>query len=164
MILGMPPFTLLHTLISLVGILTGAIVMWGLIKNEYGKGLTLTFLVMTIATSVTGFLFFLPIVKFLPSHAVGTLSLIILAIALYALYAGRLAGSSRWIYVVTAVAAQYFNVFVLVVQLFLKVPALHELAPQQSEPPFVITQAVVLVAYIVVGFLGVKRFHPPAPV
>jgi hypothetical protein len=163
MILGMPPLTLLHTLISLVGILTGAIVMWGLIKNDYNKGVTLTFLVFTIATSVTGFLFF-PFVKFLPSHAVGTLSLIILAISLYALYAKRLSGSSRWIYVVTAVAAQYFNVFVLVVQLFLKVPALHELAPQQSEPPFVITQAVVLVAYLVVGFLGVKRFHPPTPV
>ena len=159
MILGMPPLTLLHTLISLVGIVTGAVVMTGLIKNNPMKGMTLVFLVMTIATSVTGFVFF-PFVKFLPSHGVGTLSLIILAVALYALYAKHLAGPWRSTYVVTAVAAQYFNVFVLVVQLFLKVPALHEMAPQQSEPPFVITQAVVLVGYIVVGVLGVKRFHP----
>ena len=163
MILGMPPLTFLHVLISLVGIGTGAVVMTGLIKNHYAKGMTLVFLVMTIATSVTGFIFF-PFEKLLPSHITGILSLIILAISLYALYAKRLTGSSRQVYVVTAVAAQYLNVFVLIVQLFLKVPTLHAMAPQQSEPPFVITQAVVLLAYIVVGVLGVKRFHPPAPV
>ena len=162
MFLGMPPLTLLHTLISLVGIVTGAVVMTGLIKNNPMKGMTLVFLLMTIATSVTGFLFF-PFVTFLPSHGVGTLSLILLAVALYALYAKHLAGPWRPAYVVTAVAAQYFNVFVLVVQLFLKVPALHAMAPKQSEPPFVITQAVVLVGYIVVGVLGVKRFHPASP-
>ena len=107
---------------------------------------------------MTGFLF--PITAFTPALAVGAISLVILAIALLALYAFRLAGHWRWIYVVTAMSALYLNVFVLVVQAFQKLEVLQPLAPTQSEPPFVAAQGAVLVAFIVLGILATMRYRP----
>jgi hypothetical protein len=160
MILGMSlaTFTQLHVALSLVGILTGLMVLAGLLRSRIGGGATATFLVTTILTSATGFLF--PVKEILPSHVVGIISLVALAIALFALYIRRLAGSWRWIYVVTAVFSLYLNCFVGVVQAFLKQPFLKPLAPTQTEPPFVIAQAMVLLIFVVLGFLAVRAFHP----
>lgn len=160
MILGMSlsTFTQLHVALSLVGILTGLMVLAGLLRSRVAGGVTATFLVTTILTSATGFLF--PVKELLPSHIVGIISLVALAIALFALYVRRLAGSWRWIYVVTAVFSLYLNCFVGVVQAFLKQPFLKPLAPTQSEPPFVIAQAIVLLIFVVLGFLAVRAFHP----
>jgi hypothetical protein len=111
-----------------------------------------------VLTSVTGFFF--PVSSFMPSHAIGILSLVFLAAAILAFYVYRLAGSWRWIYVVGAVVALYFNVFVAVVQAFRKVPFLEPLAPTQSEPPFLVAQLAVMAIFIVLGILAVRRFHP----
>ena len=119
---------------------------------------TAFFLVTTVLTSVTGFAF--PFVKLLPSHILAVLSLIVLAIAIYALYSRKLAGGWRTAYVVTAIIEQYLNVFVLIVQAFMKLPPLKALAPTQTEPPFAIAQAVNLVAFLVLGYLATKRFQP----
>jgi len=147
---------LIHVVISLMGILAGFVVVYGLLTAQPLKGWTALYLATTVATSVTGF--FLPAKMILSSRIVGILSLVVLAIALYALYGKHLAGAWRWIYVVTAVTAFYFNFFVLIVQSFLKIPALHALAPTQKEPPFAIAQGAALVVLIVFGFLGVKKF------
>lgn len=152
----MTAFLVFHVAISIVGILSGFVVVYGLLTAQPLKMWTAIYLGSTVATSVTGF--FLPAMKILPSHITGVLSLIVLAVALYALYAKHLAGRWRWIYVVSAVLAFYFNFFVLIVQGFLKVPALHALAPTQKEPPFAIAQLAALVAFIVLGYLGVKKF------
>jgi hypothetical protein len=157
-ILGLTPLVLIHTLISLVGIATGFGVLAGLLRSERLDRWTAWFLASTILTSASGFI--LPAAKFLPSHAVGILSLAILALACYARYAKRMAGGWRAAYVASAVAALYFNVFVLVAQLFLKVPALHALAPTQSEPPFAVAQGIVLLVFAAAGVLAVRRFHP----
>jgi hypothetical protein len=122
-------------------------------------GWTALFLATTVLTSVTGFFF--PVAGFLPSHAIGILSLVFLAAALLAFYVYRLAGAWRWIYVVGAVVALYFNVFVGVVQAFRKVSFLEPLAPTQSEPPFLVAQLVVMAIFIVLGVLAVRKFHPP---
>lgn len=161
MILGMDTFTFVHVALSLVGIATGFIVLLGLIANAELPGLTAIFLVTTVLTSATGFGF--PFTTLLPSHIVGIISLVILAIALYALYGARLSGAWRSIYVVTASAALYLNVFVLIVQLFQKVPALHAVAPTQSETPFVGAQGLTLLIFIALGYLAVRRFHVAAP-
>ncbi len=159
MLFGLPPFTLIHTLISLVGIATGLVVMFlGLLAGVHLPRWTAWFLGTTVLTSVTGF--FLPASHFMPSHAVGLLSLLILGGALFALYVQKLAGKWRRVYVVTAVIALYLNVFVLVAQLFAKVPALKELAPTQTEAPFKVAQGVVLILFIILGALCVKRFDP----
>ena len=158
MILGLSPLVFIHTLISLVGIATGFVVLYDMWGNRRADRWTAWFLVTTILTSASGFL--LPAVKFMPSHAVAILSLVILAACCYARYVKRMAGAWRLGYVLTAVAALYFNVFVLVAQLFLKVPALHALAPQGNEPPFGIAQGVVFLAFIVLTVLAVRRFHP----
>lgn len=159
MIQGMTPFTLLHVAISLVAIFSGFVVLfYGWLASKRLPGWTAVFLITTVATSVTGFM--LPFVKFLPSHAFGVLSLILSAFVLPALYKFRLAGNWRWIYVSGAVLLLYLNVFVLVVQLFLKVPALAALAPTQKEPPFAIAQGLVLLLFVVFGVLAVKRFRP----
>ena len=133
MVLGMSlaNFTLLHVIISLIAIVTGLIEMFGLLGSKQMPGLTAIFLLTTILTSATGFLF--PFTQLWPSHMVGILSLVLLAIACIALYGMKLAGPWRWIYVVTAMLSLYFNVFVLVIQSFLKVPALTALAP--GNPP-----------------------------
>jgi hypothetical protein len=158
--LSLPQFTLLHVLISLVGIVTGFIViLFGFITGRRLPGWTVLFLTTTVLTSVTGFMF--PPKPIGPPHIFGILSLAILTATLYALYGRRLAGKWRWIYVVGAMVAQYLNVFVAVVQAFNKIPALNALAPTQTnEPAFAAAQGVVLVLFVVLGFLSVKRFHP----
>jgi hypothetical protein len=158
MILGLPPFTLIHTLISLLGIASGFVVMFLVfLKGRDLPQWTAFFLATTSLTSITGF--FLPASHFMPSHAVGLLSLVILGGALFALYRQNLVGGWRRVYVITAVAAQYLNVFVLVAQLFAKVPSLKALAPTQTETPFKLAQGLVLIAFVLVGALCVRRFH-----
>src|SRR5438552_10637387 len=149
-------FTLFHVALSLVGILSGFVVLAGFLSAKLSNGWTAVYLVSTVLSSVTGFLF--PFHKFLPSHAVGIVSLIVLVVAIPALYVFHLAGPWRLTYVIGAVIALYLNVFVLVAQLFMKVPALKTLAPTQSEPPFLGTQVVVLLVFIVLGVLAAKRF------
>lgn len=156
MIFGMPPMTFIHVLLSLVGIGSGFVVLFGLLAAKRLDGWTALFLVTTVATSVTGF--FLPADHFMASHAVGILSLLALAVAIVR-YSFHLAGVWRGAYVIGAVIAQYFDVFVLIVQSFLKVPALKALAPTQSEPPFAVTQLVVLVLFIVLGVFAVRKFR-----
>ena len=159
MIFGMTTSTymLVHVLLSLVGIASGLVVVFGLLTGKRLDGWTALFLATTVATSLTGFGF--PFDHLLPSHKVGIISLVLLAFAILARYAFHLRGVWRRIYVTTAVAALYLNVFVGVVQAFLKVPALHALAPKQTEPPFLVTQLVVLVLFIVTGIMAAKRFH-----
>ena len=147
-----------HTAISLIAILAGLIVLYGLLTVNRMPATTLFFLVTTIATSVTGFFFHRE--QLLPSHIVGVISLVVLAVTVLALYTYRLRGIWRAVYVIGAVISLYLNVFVLVVQSFLKVPALHQLAPQGNEPPFAIAQGIVLLLFIVLGFLAFKRFRP----
>jgi hypothetical protein len=164
MILGMSTstFTLVHVFISLVGIGAGFIVLFGLLKGKLLAGWTPLFLVSTVLTSVTGFLF--PVEHLLPSHKVGIISLIVLAIAIGALYIFHLAGRWRAIFVITALMALYLNCFVAVVQSFMKIPALHALAPHQTEPAFLVAQTIVLVLFIVLGIYATKRFRTPAVV
>ena len=166
MILGMSTasFTLLHVAISLIAIASGVVVTIGMWRAQRMPLWTAVFLVTTIATSVTGFLFHSK--SFGPPHVVGVISLIILALALVALYGYRLTGAWRWIYVASALAAFYLNVFVAVVQAFQKLPFLNALAPKGSEPPFAITQLLVLAGFIALGVIAARRFHPgePAPV
>lgn len=166
MILGMsiPAFTMLHVVISLIGIATGLLVLAAMLRSNHLSGLSAIFLITTVLTSVTGFLF--PSSSFTPAQAFGYLSLFLLAIALAALYVFHLAGAWRRIYVAAAVAALYLNCFVLVVQMFQKLPRLNALAPNQSEPPFQVAQGLLLLAFIVLGVLAGRRFHPdgaPAP-
>ena len=153
-------FTLFHVALSLVGIAAGVVVLAGLLVAERRDGWTSVFLITTAATSVTGFMF--PFHGFTPGIAIGILSVIILAIAIPARYHFHLAGAWRRTYVITAVLALYLNVFVLVVQLFRRVPALKAIAPTQSEPPFAVTQLAVLVLFLVLGTLATIRFqHEP---
>jgi hypothetical protein len=162
MVLGMSlaTFTQLHVLISFLGIGSGAAVMYGFFKGHRLNGITAFFLATTALTSISGFGF--PFTHLLPSHILGILSLITLSIAAAARYGGKMQGASSWIYVITAAISFYFNVFVLIVQSFQKVPALHALAPTQKEPPFGITQLTVLVLFIALTALAVRRFHPAA--
>jgi hypothetical protein len=154
-------FTLFHVAVSLIGILAGLVVAWGLLNNRSLPELTGVFLLATAATSVTGFLFHRD--HILPAHILGVLSLLVLAPAIYGLYWGKLQGAWRGVYVIGAVVGLYFNVFVLIVQSFLKIPALHALAPtQSSEPAFAGSQAAALVLFIVIGILSFRRFHPEA--
>jgi hypothetical protein len=157
MIFGLTPFTLVHVVISLVGIGSGLVVVCGLLTAKRLDLWTGIFLATTVLTSVTGF--FLPAEHFMPSHAVGIISLIVLAIAILARYRLHLAGVWRRIYVVTAVIALYLNVFVLIAQLFQKVPALHDLAPNQSEPPFLLAQIVALALFIGLGIAATIKFR-----
>ena len=164
MILGMSvgAFTLLHVIITLVAIGSGLIVVGGMFASNKLPGTTAMFLLPTALTSVTGFLF--PIHGFTPALGVGVLACAILAVALFALYKEHLVGAWRWVYVITAIASLYLNVFVLVVQSFVKVSALNALAPTQSEPPFAITQAVVLVIFILIALIAVVKFRPATTV
>jgi len=150
-------YTIIHVVISLLGILSGFVVMFGLLTANPLNGWTAFFLATTVATSVTGFFF--PFKGFTPALAFGIISLVVLAVAIYARYPGHLEGSWRWIYVVGAVLAQYLNFFVLIVQSFQKIPALKALAPTQKEPPFAITQLVFLILFIVLGVVAVNKFH-----
>jgi len=146
--------------LSLIGIASGLIVVLGMLGGRHLGGLTEVFLATTVLTSVTGFLF--PFTQLLPSHVFGVISLVVLAVALLALYALRLAGAWRSVYVVTAVVALYLNVFVGVVQAFQKLGPLQPLAPTQSEPPFLVAQLVVLVVFVAMGVLAVRAYHPDA--
>ncbi len=159
MILGMSTstFTLVHVLLSLVGIGSGLLVVYGLLRGKRFDGATAIFLVTTALTSLTGFLF--PFERLLPSHIIGVISLAALALASAARYARYMAGAWRSIYVVCAVLALYLNVFVLVAQIFLKVPAAHALAPTGKEPPFLVVQLIVMAIFIVLGILTVKKFR-----
>ena len=152
--LSLPTFALLHVLLSLVGIFAGLVVMGGLISGRLIRGWTGIFLVTTILTNATGFLF--PFPKLLPSHILGGLSLLILPFALYALYGKHLEGGWRRVFVIASAVTLYFNVFVLVVQLFAKFPLLIATAPTQKEPPFAATQLVVLVIMVVLGRAAVR--------
>jgi len=164
MVLGMSlaTFTLVHVIISLIAIVAGLIVMFAMLGANKMPGLTAIFLLFTILTSATGFLF--PFEQLLPSHMIGILSLVLLAIACIALYAMKLSGAWRPIYVVTALISLYLNVFVLIIQTFLKVPALHALAPGNppAGPVFAVVQGVVLVFFVIV-IVGAWRRYRPTP-
>jgi hypothetical protein len=147
-------------IISLIGIVSGIIVMFGMLGSNRMPGLTAIFLLFTILTSATGFLF--PFEGFKPPYVIGALSLVLLLIACIALYGMKLSGAWRWIYVVTALLSLYFNVFVLVIQSFLKIPALTALAPGNppAGPVFAVVQGVVLVFFVLVIIGAVRRFRP----
>jgi len=149
--------TLIHVVLSLIGIGSGLVVMAGLLTRRRLDGWTVIFLITTAATSLTGFLF--PFQKLLPSHKVGIVSLVVLAVAFLARYAFHLAGGWRKTYVVSAAIALYLNVLVAVVQAFEKAPALKKLAPTQSEPPFVVTQIIVMVAFFVLSIAASIKFR-----
>lgn len=156
--LSLSAFTQLHVIISLVAIVSGLVVLCDMLGGRLRGCWTKVFLVTTILTSVTGFMF--PFKGVGPPHVVGAISLVLLALSVVGLYLNGLAGSWRWIYVVTAVASLYLNVFVGVVQAFQKLPFLTPLAPTQSEPPFAVAQLAVLAIFIVLGIRAVSRFHP----
>jgi hypothetical protein len=168
MVLGvsLSTFVTVHVVISLIGIAAGIVVMFGMLGSKRNASLTAIFLLFTILTSATGFVI-PPLLteKFLPSHLFGIVSLALLAVACFALYGKRLSGAWRWIYVLTALISLYLNVFVLVIQSFLKIPALHALAPSvpPAEPPFAIAQGIVLVFFVIV-IIGALRRYRPMPV
>jgi hypothetical protein len=154
MIFELPTFTLIHVLLSLAGIISGLLVVGGLIAGQRFDGWTAVFFVTTALTNITGFGF--PFGTLLPSHIVGVVSLVVLAVALAARYGKRLAGSWRTVFVATTVLALYLNVFVLLVQLFQKTPGLIAVAPTQAAPAFVVTQLLVLVLFAGLGWAAVK--------
>jgi hypothetical protein len=153
-------FLQIHVALSLIALVAGLIVLYGLLKGRAFGGWTALFLVTTILTSVTGFP--LPPFGLDPPRMVGILSLVLLVIAVAGYYLFHLAGAWRWIYIVTAMAALYLDAFVGVIQAFAKIPPLHELAPTQSEPPFVVAQVAVLAFFVILGFLAARKFHPAA--
>lgn len=150
-------FTILHVIVSLVAIASGLFVAYQMLNSQFSPIWTLVFLATTALTSITGFIS--PISGFTPGMAFGIVSLVALAVAIYALYMRHLAGAWRWIYVVAALAALYLNVFVLVTQSFQKIPALNALAPKGTEPPFVVAQGIVLLAFVWLGYVAVKKFR-----
>jgi hypothetical protein len=151
-------FVQIHVIVSLIGIASGLVVLYGLLVGKPSGAWTALFLATTILTSLTGFP--LPPFGFDPARALGVISIALLAMAVAALYAFRLAGAWRWIYIGTATAALYVNAFVGVIQAFQKVAFLQPLAPTQSEPAFLVAQIAVLVAFVALGALAVIRFHP----
>jgi hypothetical protein len=160
MILGLSVqnFTIVHVVISLMAIASGIVVLIGMFGSRRLPGWTAFFLLTTLLTSVTGFLF--PIRGFTPAIGTGIVSCVLLALALYGLYGKRLAGAWRWIYVATAAGALYLNVLVLIVQSFQKLPFLKPLAPTQSEPPFLIAQVIALIAFLLLGIAAARKFRP----
>jgi len=147
-----------HVLLSLIGIVAGVIVVYGLAKSRRMEALTFVFLATTLLTNLTGFLF--PFVGFTPAIGVGIIGTVVMVVCLIARYIKGMHGRWRGVYVITAVLSLYLNVFVLVVQLFLKVPALHALAPNGNEPPFAIVQGLVLLAAIACGWVATRHFRP----
>jgi hypothetical protein len=160
MILGMSlsTFTLMHVVISLLGIFTGLVVAAGMLGAKRLPAWSMLFLLTSMLTSVTGFMFPFPGID--PAKIVGAASLVILAVALFALYVKHVSGSWRWIYVIAALVVLYLNVFVAVVQAFQKIAFLRSLAPTQKEPPFVIAQLLVVALFVVWGVLAIRKFHP----
>ena len=153
-----PAFTLFHVAISVIAIVSGMAVTYGLLAANRISRWTLLFLGTTAATSVTGYLFHRD--HILPSHIVGAVALVVLALTCVALYGFQLRGIWRAVYAVGAVVSLWFNIFVLIAQAFLKVPALHVLAPQGSEPPFALAQGIALLLFVILGVRATKRFHP----
>jgi hypothetical protein len=168
MILGMSlaTFTQLHVIISLIAIASGIVVVFAMLGAKRMAGLTALFLVTTVLTSVTGFMFDTPadaprVVGSLdPAKVIGLISLLVLALAILGLYTYKLAGPWRGTYVVSSVIALYFNCFVLVVQSFQKIPFFHALAPTQKEPPFAVAQGVLLILFIGLGVAAFRKFRP----
>ena len=162
MVLGLSiqTFTLIHVIVSLLAIASGILVLIGMLRSNRMPGWTAFFLLTTVLTSVTGFLF--PIKGFTPALGTGVVSMVLLGLAMYGLYSKNLSGAWRWIYVATAVASLYLNVLVLIVQSFQKIPAIKPLAPTQSEPPFLIAQVIALFVFVVLGTLAAMRFRPAA--
>lgn len=158
--ISLTAFTLLHVIVSVIGIVAGLIAVSGWLKSDPSRTPTAIFLGTAILTSATGFLF--PFSKFLPSHAIGIISLVMLAVATFALYRSRLEGIWRPIFTVTATLSLYLNVFVLVVQSFLKIPLLNSLAPTQTEPAFLIAQGATLVFFLTLTGLTFVKFRPPS--
>jgi hypothetical protein len=156
----MKTLTVVHVAISLIGIVSGLVMLFGLLTANRLERWTALFLITTVATSVTGFLF--PFHGFTPGIGLGIISLVLLAIAIVARYPRHLAGAWRWIFVITAMVSFYFNVFVLIAQLFQKVAALRELAPTQSDPAFLATQLATLLLFLVLTILAVIRFRIPS--
>lgn len=150
--------TQIHVAISLIGIVSGLVVVIGLLTARRLDGWTALFLASTVATSLTGFLF--PFNGFTPAIGVGIISLALLVVAIFARYSKRLVRGWRWIYTVTAMFSLYLNVFVLIVQLYQKVPSLKALAPTQTEAPFIATQVVTLLLFLLLTILAVRKFHP----
>lgn len=159
MILGMSleTFTFIHTFISLIGIATGLVVLVLMLWRRPIGGWNAMFLLSTMTTSITGFFF--PFAMVGPPHIVGVISLVVLAVALWALHGRLLAGAWRMIYAIAAMLALYLNIFVGMVQAFQKLTFFNDLAPTQNEPPFLVAQAFVLGVFIVLGFLAVRRFQ-----
>lgn len=157
---GLAVLTLVHVVISLIGIVSGLVVTYGLLRSQRMDGWTSIFLVTTVATSVTGYFF--PFHKLLPSHILGAISLVLLAFAIAGRYRFQLARAWRRIYSVTAILSLWLNVFVLIAQLFMKVPALHSVAPTGSEPPFLIAQTAVMIIFIALAVLAAKNFRRDA--
>ena len=151
-------YTIIHTVISLIAIFTGLVVAFGMLAGKRLDSWTKWFLITAVATTVTGFFF--PFHGFTPAIGLGIISLPFLAVTIFARCSKHLAGAWRWIYVIGAVICLYFNLFVLVVQLFEKVPALHAMAPTQTESPFKLTQLAVLVLSTVLAIVAVIRFRP----
>ncbi len=159
MVLGMSiaTFTIVHVVISLIAIAAGAVACARMLEGRPLDTWNSVFLLFTVLTTVTGFLF--PITVFTPAIGVGIVSAVALALALAALHVGRLAGAWRWIYVASALFAFYLNVFVLVVQSFQKIGFLNRFAPTGSEPPFAVVQGIVLLGFILLGVLVLRRFR-----
>ena len=151
-------YTIIHTLISLVAIFSGLVVVLGLLGSKRLDGWTKWFLITAVATTVTGFFF--PFHGFTPAIGLGIISLPLLALTIFARYPKHLAGPWRWIYVIGAVICLYFNLFVAVVQAFEKIPALHAMAPTQTEPPFKLTQLIVLLVSSLLAIVAAIRFRP----
>jgi hypothetical protein len=162
MIFGMSTatYTFIHVVISLVGIFSGLVVMFGLLASKRLDGWTALFLASTVATSMTGYGF--PTDHLLPSQVVGAISLVVLTVAIVARYGRHLAGGWRKTYVITAVIALYLNVFVAIVQAFLKVPSLKVLAPTQHEPPFLVAQVGAMALFVVLAILAAIKFRDGA--
>ncbi len=157
MIIDLTVLTWIHTVLSLVALAAGLVVIRDLLVSRPSAGLTALYLVTAVATSATGFLF--PFEKFLPSHWVGVISLVVLLLAILGRYAFYYAGPWRWIYAICIVASVYFDMFVAVAQAFIKIPPLHALAPTQSEPPFALTQLAVLALFVVAAIAAAVRFR-----
>jgi hypothetical protein len=160
MFLGFSTFTWVHVIISLIGIASGIVVLIGMLSSNRLDSWTAVFVVATALTSITGFGF--PFERLLPSHWTGIVSLAVLLVTVLARYAFHMCGTWRGFYIATAITALWLNVFVLVAQLFNKTPALHALAPTQSEPPFLIAQTAVLIAFVLLAVAALRRFHPQA--
>jgi hypothetical protein len=155
---GLLIYTLFHVALSIVMLVSGAVVVSGLLRGRDAGGWTTAFLISAIATNATGFGF--PFVKLLPSHITAIIALVLLAVMLLARYAFSLAGFWRWIYAGGLVFSLFFDVFVLVAQAFGKIPALKQLAPTGGEPPFAITELVVLAIFVFLAVVAIRRFEP----